>query len=46
MDFCATLSVKDIPGQHELSVRPLGAKSLGLRISAVFRRAYTLFMGE
>ena len=38
--------VKDISGLHELSVRSLGSKSLGLGISAVLGRTYTLFMSE
>ena len=46
MDFRPALSVKDISGQHELSVRSLGAQPLGLGISAVLRGADSLFMGK
>lgn len=46
MDLGSPLSVKDISGFHELSVRSLGSKSLGLGISAVLGRTYTLFMSE
>jgi hypothetical protein len=42
----SALSVKDIAGFHKLSVRSLGAKSLGLGITAVLCGTYTLLMSE
>ena len=46
MDLGSALSVKNVSGLYKLSVRSLGSKSLGLGISAVLCRTYTLFMSE
>lgn len=46
MDLGTALPVQNISGQHELSVRSLGAKPLGLGISAILGGAYSLFMSE
>jgi hypothetical protein len=46
MDTGPALSVKDIASQYELSVGSLGAKTLGVRISAVLGRSHTFFMSH
>lgn len=46
MDLRTALSVKDISSFYKLSVSSLGAKSLGLGISAVLGRTNSLFMSE
>ena len=42
----SALSVKNVSGLYELSVGSLSSKSLGLGISAVLCRTYSLFMSE
>ena len=42
----SALSVKDISGFHKLAVSSFGTQSLGLGISAVLCRTYSLFMSE
>ena len=46
MDMRAALSVKDIAGLDELSVRPLCSEALGIGITAVLGGAHSLFMRE
>lgn len=46
MDLGSPLSVKNISGFYELSVSSFRSQSLGLGISAVLCRTYTLFMSE
>ena len=46
MDPGAALTVKNVTGLHDLTVRSLGAKTLGLGITAVLGRTDTLFMSE
>jgi hypothetical protein len=46
MDMCSALSVKDVAGLNELSVRSLGTQSLGLGITAVLGRTNTFLMSE
>ena len=42
----AALANKDVASQNELTVSTLGAKALGLGITAVLGGAHTFFMGE
>ena len=46
MNMSSTLSVKDVAGFYKLSVCSLGTQSLGLGITAVLCRTYSLFMSE
>ena len=46
MDMGPALPVQDVACQYELSVSPLGAKSLGLRVSTVLGRTNTFLMSE
>ena len=46
MDARAALANQNVAGQHELPVRALGAKALGVAVTAVTRRTHSLFMGE
>ena len=42
----AALADEDVAGQHVLPVSPLGAKALGLAVTAVLGGADALFVGE
>ena len=42
----AALTHQDVAGQNELTVSALGAKALGLGITAVLGGAHTFFMGK
>ena len=46
MDVGAALANKNVASQNELTVSALGAKALGLGITAVLGGAHTFFMGE
>ena len=46
MDMSAALANQNVAGEHELTVSALGAKALGLRVTAVLGGAHTFFMGE
>ena len=42
----AALTHQNVAGQNELTVSTLGAKALGLGVTAVLGGAHTFFMGE
>ena len=46
MDVGAALTHQNVASQHELPVSALGAKALGLGITAVLGGAHTFFMGK
>ena len=46
MEMRAALPHKDVAGKHELTVRALGPKTLGLAVTAVAGAAYALFVCE
>ena len=46
VDVSAALAHQDVARQDELTVGALGAKTLGLGITAILRGAHTFFMGE
>ena len=46
VDVGAALADQDVAGQNELTISALGAKALGLGITAVLGGAHTFFMGE
>ena len=46
VDVGAALTHQNVASQHELSVGALGAKALGLGITAVLGGAHTFFMSE
>ncbi len=46
VDVGAALADQDVAGQNELTISALGAKALGLGITAVLGGAHTFFMGK
>ena len=46
MNVGAALAHQNVASQNELTVSPLGPKTLGLRVTAVLGGAHTFFMGE
>ena len=46
VDMGTALAHQNVAGQHELPVSALGAKALGLGITAVLGGTHTFFMGE
>ena len=46
MDVSTTLANEDVACQYILTISALGAKTLGLGITAVLGRAHTFFMGK
>ena len=46
MDMGAPLANQNVSGQHKLTVAPLHAQPLGLRVAAVAGGTNALFMGE
>ena len=46
VDVGAALADQDVAGQNELTISALGAKALGLGITAVLGGAHTFFMSE